>query len=200
MTLLLNGTKTPVRRGWETWGDLVEGLDVDLGTTQQILMSVRLDGVEEPAFRAADLCERSLASFSRVEVDTGEPSLLARQSLADAAMAMTDLAHAAKLVADGFRTTDVAPAVQGLELVTQSLLTVFQLIAAASVPLQDDLGALDQQGFSVAGLSAELDGRTKELIEAQQSQDWVQLADILEFDLEPLLTRWRDVLMRVATV
>jgi hypothetical protein len=178
---------------------LVEGFDVDLCTTHQILTSVRLDGVDEPAFRAEDVCARSLASFSRIEVDTGEPSLLARQSLADAAMALSELAQAAKLVADGFRRADVSPAVQGLQLVTQNLLTVFQVIAAASVPLTDDFGALGQQGLSIADLSAELDGHTKELIEAQQSGDWVQLADILEYDLEPLLTRWRDVLMRVAT-
>ena len=114
-------------------------------------------------------------------------------------MALSELADASQILADALRLTDVSPAIRDLELLTQSLLTVFQVVAATSGPLETEFRALEQQGLSLNQLTKTLDDQARELIEAQQSGDWLRLSEALEYDVQPALRRWRDALLLVAT-
>ena len=38
----------------------------------------------------------------------------------------------------------------------------------------------------------------RDLVDGQRNQDWLQVADILEYDLDPMLSGWRSVLTQVA--
>ena len=198
MTLVLNGSETPIRRSWETWGDIVQGMDVDLGPLRQVLTSVRLDGVDQPSYRAEDLWARPVSSFSTIELQTGERSVLARQSLSDAAMALPELADACHAVADALRVVDVSEATRNLALLTQNLSMVFQIVAEASSSLEG-LTAPSGPGLPLSDLTQALDTHVRELIEAQQASDWLRLSETLEYDVEPLLRKWRDLLVLVAT-
>jgi len=133
------------------------------------------------------------------DIATQDTNALARQSLADAAMALTEIAAATRVVADALRSVDVSPGVSDLQALTESLLTVFQVVAAASAFLKHEAGAAEQEQAEIDRLTVDLSSQTTELIEAQQSGDWLRLSEALEFDLEPLLLRWRDALLKVAT-
>jgi hypothetical protein len=37
------------------------------------------------------------------------------------------------------------------------------------------------------------------MVTAQASEDWLTVADVLEYDLEPAIRRWTELLTRVAS-
>ena len=53
-------------------------------------------------------------------------------------------------------------------------------------------------GKSVYQVVHELVGVLDALLSAQASEDWVTVADILEYDLEPAIHRWAAVLTQTA--
>lgn len=197
MTLLTNGIVTPFRDSLRTWGELVEVVDQRLSATQHVVTAVRIGGVDEPAFRDPAVCARPLADIDSIEVETGEPRALARQCLQEAAAAMAGLSQATRDAADGFRYDRVAPARHGLEQVCQGLLAVLQIVAATGLALRRELDVVDASGRSISTLSVDLDRVIRDLTEGQQNEDWLLVADILEYDLDPMLTGWHSVLTHV---
>lgn len=198
MTLLINGVETTLDKSLQTWGDLVVFLDDRLSAAQEVMTVVRLDGVEEPAFRDPSVCAGSLAALSTVEVETGEPRELARRCLGDAASAVSALSLATRATADQFRCGEIDGARQSLEQVSLGLVTVLRIVTAAGLALRRELEVVDTQGRSVHSLSGELDGVVRRLVEAQQQEDWLLVADVLEFDLLPTLAGWQFLLSRVS--
>lgn len=198
MTLLINGVLTTLDNSLQTWGDLVSFLDDRLSAAQEVMTVVRLDGVEEPAFRDPSVCAGPLTGLSVVEVETGEPCELARRCLGDAAAAISALSVATKATADQFRCGEIDGARQSLEQVTLGLVTVLRIVTAAGLALRRELDVVDTKGRSVRSLSGELDTVVRRLVDAQQQADWLLVADVLEFDLLPTLGGWQFLLARIS--
>jgi hypothetical protein len=198
VTLLINRAVTRVKKGLNTWGDLIAFVDANLAPTGHVVTDVRLNGVDEPAFRDPGLGARPLACFTDIAIETGPPAVLARRCLVDAADALTDLRQATRDAADGFRSDAVDEARRGLEEVSQGLLVVVRIVAAAGLALRSEIEATDSTGRSISSLSVELDSVIRDLVEGQQNEDWLQVADILEHDLDPMLKGWHSVLTHVA--
>jgi hypothetical protein len=198
VTVSVNGAEAPVENGLHTWGDLVLSLDARLTPNRLVVTSVRLDGVEEPAFRDPALCASRLSAYRRIDIETGEPEMLARRSLGDAAEALSELGRVARDAADRFRIGDIGPAQQDLEQVSQGLLMVLRIVAAASLALRREIESPDQRGLSVAALTSQLDGFIRGLLDAQCADDWLRIADILDDELTPVMVRWQQALARLA--
>jgi hypothetical protein len=198
MAILINGRVDNTRNLLETWGDLLSSVDADLEAAGDIVTAVRLDGVDEPAFRDPALCLRPVSSFAAIEVETGSPALLARACLGDAALALADLSQAARDAATGFRCADIADARGTLEQLSIGLLAVLQIVSAASLALRREMEAATADGRSISSLSADLDRIIQELIAGQNEGDWLQVADILEYDLNPTLDSWQTALSEAA--
>ena len=198
MTVSVNGANAPIENGLQTWGDLVDSLDARLARSQHVVTMVRLDGVEEPAFRDPDLCTCRLAGFGRIDIETGEPQVLARRSLGEAAAALAELGSATRSAASRFRLGDIAAAERGLEQVSQSLLMVLRIVAAASLALRRELESPDRHGLSIGTLTAELGGLLGTLVDAQRDDDWLAIAEVLDDELVPVMSRWQQALEAIA--
>lgn len=198
MTLLINGVETVLDNSLQTWGDLVAFLDDRLSAERHVMTAVRLDGVDEPAFRDPAVCAGALTALSVVEVETGEPGDLARRCLGDAAAAVSALGVATRATADQFRCWEVDSARGSLEQVSLGLVTVLRIVAAAGLALRRELEVVDTQGRSVHSLSADLDAVVRRLLDAQQQEDWLLVADVLEFELLPALAGWQFLLSRIS--
>ena len=198
MSVSVNGADAPIENGLQTWGDLVASLDARLSRSRHIVTMVRLDGVEEPAFRDPDLCASHLSLFRRIEIETGEPQMLARRSLGEAAAALAEIGSATQSAASQFRLGDIEAAEKGLEQVSQSLLMVLRIVAAAGLALRRELESPDRHGMSVGTLTNQLGGLLGTLIDAQRDDDWLRVAVLLEDELVPVMSRWQRALAAIA--
>lgn len=196
MTLDINGRTVTLGNHARTLGDLIECVDERLADTGDVMTAVRLDGVDEVAFRDPIVCGQALSAFSTIQVETASPQVLARQCLEDAALALASLSQATRAAADGFRGADVGQARTTLEQISQGLMAVLHIVSAAGPALPGAFDGPDSR--FVDSLSTELDRIVGDLVAAQQNEDWIQVADVLEYDLGPALNGWRNVLTDVA--
>lgn len=198
MTVEINGRETIVGNHMKTVGDLVTFVDGALAAHGEVVTVLRLDEVDETAFRDPDVCSQDLSAFRTVRVESGSPQALARRCLGDAAQALGSLSRASHEAADLFRGYDVTPARAMLEQVSQGLMAVLRIVSAASLALRRELDGVGADGKSIASLSADLDRILQDLVASQHNEDWLQIADILQYDLSPVLDGWECALTEVA--
>ena len=199
---LLDRTAEPVDAQLQTWGELLQTLDIGLESTHRVVTAVRFEGVDQPSYRADEIRGRALAGLARVEVESEEAVDLLNDTIMTARDSVAVLAAGAIQVADTFRGlnineahtcfSELAEGVRQLTLLTAALAT------AAIVDLSSlwcgPPGAFSSHGPETA--SQIIDGvgvGLQRLLVWQSAHDWVGAADCLEFDLAPALDRWSTV-------
>ena len=188
----VNGVEYEARTGLETWGQLLEILEHGDGPRRVVVTEVRFDGVDEPSFREAPVRARTLASGPDIAVDTCEAGELVASTIAVARQGLEPLAEAARQIADRFRILDVAGASHGLAEFALTLKTLGSITAT----LRDQAVAWGATGPQAQGTDflADLGRGLEALIEARSRQDWILVADLLEYEMPGLLVRWDGML------
>ncbi len=187
--VLVNNEATAVENGPKTLGELIDWADRASADRGQLVTAIRLDGVDEPSFRDNALAATSLDGVATIEVDAVAPAALVAESVAEARAGLAGLRQHTLEVGRRFRGTRVANANQGLADLTQGLGTLVSLLEALGGALGLSLETLSVNGRSIVGLIDDLAQPLVAIAEAQTQQDWVTVADLLEFDLEPALGR-----------
>lgn len=198
--VLINNEPRDVDGTLETWGDLLAWLDEGCAREGRLVTAARLDGVDEPSFREPDHSNRALKGVAVVEVDTQTPASLVLDSLGEAIDGLGSLRSFAVVTATRFRGTDIGAANRGLADLSEGLRTFVSLVAALSGALGINVEALEWQGRPVSGLLEDIGQPLVELAEAQGAEDWVTVADVLEFDLEPALAQTEPFFVALASL
>ena len=176
-----------------TWGEVLALVDGTMGGDDRLVMAVRFDGVDQPEFRSPDLLARPLHDTHMVEVETATPAALARLAIAEAAGGLACLADAAATVAASFRKDNPETALEGLRRLVTSLDTALRLLAAVGLVLRVDLDRFAAGGRPLTELAARMTDLVQQLADAQARSDWIEMADLLEYDLRAALDAWCGV-------
>jgi hypothetical protein len=178
-----------------TWGELLETLDAGAADAGQLLSAARLDGVDEPSFRDPSLMNRQLAGIGRIEVETAAPTDFLRSCLLHTIEPLERVAEQTQRLAGVYRSGQPAPGHEGLMEVAGELQILTRLIDLMAGPLSLDLSAAGSDiRVHLDALGATLDA----LVSAQTVEDWMTVADLLEYELEPAIRRWVAILTGVA--
>jgi hypothetical protein len=182
----------------QTWGELLAALEARADRDGVLLTAARFDGVDEPSFRDADVIARPLGSVREVRVETAAPSAFLRQCLLDTIPSLHEGSAQARETGILFRGEDLTSAQQGLAKVGDDLRALAGLMATLSGPLGIDLGSVRAGGVDGTAAVHELETLLGELVAAQQSDDWLTVADLLEYDFEPTMIRFAALLQVLA--
>lgn len=172
--------------GAETCGDVLVGVEPALTARLRIVTAIRINGVDEPAFREPASRARRLTGSDCVDLDTSSTRALAVDALADVVRLLPSLCAGATQLAGQLRTTD-AQAPGALGQLAEGLTLLVTLVQAAET--WADAAAIVKQpwlGNDVAAVAACIDA----LEQAQRDADWVSAADVLAYDLAPALDTW----------
>jgi hypothetical protein len=160
----------------------------------RMVTAARFDGVDEPTFREPALADRSLAGIGRVEVESRPASVVVAESLQQAGQALTAL-HASTLeLADLFRGHQPTAANQYLIELATALRVFVGVVAAASEALNVDMQTLRVGDRQVKDILDALGTSLEAMLPAQTGEDWLTVADILQFDVAATLEDWNIVL------
>jgi hypothetical protein len=198
--LLLNGEAQTLEIARKTWGELLVWADRTAADRGLLVTAVRLDGVDEPSFREPHQAPRSLEAVALVEIDAASPASLVAESLDEALAGLEGLRAHTSDVARRFRGNRLAQANTGLAELTQGLGTLVSLVETVSGAMGIPIDKVVIDGRPAFALIEDLGQPLTELTDAQQHQDWVTVADILEFDLEPAISRVAPLFAALATV
>ncbi len=193
--ILVNDVAQGVENTPRTWGELLQSLDRDLGEQGHLVTAARFDGVDEPSFRESACADREIEGFHTIEVDASTPVALLVRCLADAAVGIERLCDGAITLADQFRGHDIAGANANLAELGENIRALVQLVEALRMPLGINVDRLLWDGRPVPSHLEELAELVQSLIGAQEGHDWLTVADIIEYDLEPALRRWNSILL-----
>jgi hypothetical protein len=97
------------------------------------------------------------------------------------------MSDGAKQVAELFRRADDAEALE----MYQDLLDVIRDFLGMVGALRDELSLSKSAPFEEA--VQELSGLFSEMLEVQENEDWVLLSDLLEYEFQPLVGRWKSI-------
>jgi hypothetical protein len=198
--LLLNGEAHSQEIAHKTWDELLAWADLTAAAQGLLVTAVRLDGVDEPSFRESTLAGQPLDAVDVIEVDAATPASLVAESLDEARTGLEGLRAHATDVARRFRGNRLAQANAGLAELTQGLGTLVTLVEAVTGAMGIRIDHVLLDGRPAFALIEDLGQPLTDLTGAQQQQDWVTVADILEFDLEPALSRVAPLFSALASV
>jgi hypothetical protein len=189
-TLIIDGRECSAEKPLKTVGDFVEAADASFDSSGRIVTALRLDGVDEPAFREPQITGQSASLYSRVEIESGTPADLAVRCLLEAGEALKTLAEAADSVAVLYRLGEIDEANRELAAITDGIGTALAITSAASLGLGVDLGAMETSEGRLGDLTATTSLELQGLISAQLESNWEGTADLLNGGLSPVLRRW----------
>lgn len=189
--LLLDGAERGPAPG--TWGQALDAIDRELAGGGRIVTDVRFDGLDEPAFREPRVLDQALDDVATIEVISGSPESLIARCLAEAAASIEPLSQVALEIGEGFRGLDIEGASAGLAELAEGMSSLIAIAGATTMAARGTSVARSGQDHPIGPLAGELTGFVDALIEAQQSQDWISVADILQYDVAPALRRWAPV-------
>jgi hypothetical protein len=132
-------------------------------------------------------------TVAKLEVETSAGQDLARDFLGAAEDYPPALAQAVSEVAELFRVSDEREASERYINVLETLQLFLTMLEESRRILDLDLTAIVYQDRTVAEALSRLSELIKDLLSAQEVEDWVLLADLLEYDLKPELLQWRDI-------
>lgn len=168
---------------------LLSAVEPILARSERIVTALRINGVDEPAFREPEVLNRTIADDDEIDLDTTPVGLMATTALDDAIRFLPDLVDAARGIAAGLR--GAAPETHRADLagLADNLALLLALVHTA------DLWAR-QAGLAASGWLGEdvvaVERAAAALESAATATDWQRAADALDVDLAAALTGWRD--------
>jgi hypothetical protein len=167
---------------------LLSAIEPVLAQSGRIVTALRINGVEEPAFREPDILARPLLAADDIDLDTTPVAILASGALDDAVRFLPELCDEARGVAAGLRGPEPEQHRRGLAALADNLALLAALVHTADLwARQAGLAANDWLGDDVAAVE-----RVAGSLEtAAGAGDWGRAADALDNDLTAALGAWR---------
>jgi len=190
MKISINGAETqdPSFQG-ETLGDVLNAILES--RKDSYIRRIWLDG-EEVSSSTQDTLKTSAASVGLLALEMAHLKDLLANNLVNAKEYLEKLIPGFQQAADLFRMGSEQEAnkyylqiLDGIDWFSQVVLTI--------VNAQED----EAEGQNLAGRQKKLTDLMAQMLEANQNQDWVLMADLLEYEMIPFYTDWQEVLSKI---
>ncbi len=162
-------------------------------TVTEVLIDGRTYSEESPR----DAVNMPSSGIGRLDIMTIPTADLARVMLDAGPGHLDALSEAAVKIAEMFRISDEAEANGQYLVFLQTLQDFFAFLSQVLEAMAVPLARLEVEGLSAMAMLKELSELLSEMSDRQDEQDWVLLADLLEYELAPLLGNWKSILARV---
>ena len=180
---LIPGVNAPI-----TVDALLSAIEPVLGQSGRIVTALRINGVDEPAFRQPDVLGRSLIQVDEVDLDTTPVGVMASYALDDALRYLPELASQAGGVAAALRSPRASEQRAAIGGLAEHLALLAALVHTADLWARQAglalTGWLEEDVATVERVAASIEAATA-------AEDWVSAADALEYDLTAALGAWQ---------
>jgi hypothetical protein len=186
--------------GIQYFGELMERVSRQALKTGEQVLRVKLNGEDLTGKDRSHLKQMPIAEIQQIEIQTGNPKILARSSLYSVADFLEKLLKELQHTAEYFRLGDSEKSnrsfvrcLDGLQVFMHTLEQCRRLLGI-SFELMYVPSNSESYEITVAENRRKLFEVLDGMIEAQTNQDWILLADLLEYELIPVLEDWRQII------
>jgi hypothetical protein len=189
--LVLNGNPTPISPAFQCWQDLLTELESQKLGADDVIASVHFDGDEVVQFRDAEALTVNLATVDEVRVTAVNRDQVVRETIGQAEAYLKNLETAVLEVAELFRRHNLPQANAGLQELLTGIKLYVGLLRGIDLSLQGSIAPTRELIDQVLDPMA---STLEEQIKAQAQQDWMLVADILEYELAAQLKGFENIL------
>ena len=192
MKLLVNGKEETVSHMGETLGDLLLHIEKEGVPQGNVVRSIKIDG-QESSPDSPEAQKTPLSEIATLEVEISTLSDIINKNIENADAYLIRLIPGIEKSVELFRMGNEQEAnkffiniIDGIDWLSQ----VLDMILTAKAISPDTVF----DGKSIQDRRASLMGLTQQMVDANKNQDWVLLADLLEYEILPYYQEWSNLL------
>ncbi len=144
------------------------------------------------------LAPEEIEKSEKIEIFTGTLDEIASDSVAEALAYLSRIEDATPSLAESFRFSPNPEAFEGLRQLCEGFYWLNILMEKLGASFHVNLQALMVRGVPVPEHHRKFISILRQLIEAQKSGDFVLIADMLEYEILPLVPVWREMLETIS--
>ncbi len=171
-------------------GPLIERLQKERLPEGRFLVQLRVDGRDHPGLSAA-LREQPLSEVGRIDLRFAPLETLIARNLENAKGYLERLLPGIDQAAQLFRTGKEQEANQVFLQIIDGIDWFAEVIDSVVEARKQDPATLRLGDQTYRDRKTRLLELTSQMMEANQNRDWVLLADLLEYELQPFYTDWK---------
>ena len=192
MKLLVNGKEETVSHMGETLGDLLLHIEKEGVPQGNVVRAIKIDG-QESSPDSPEAKKTSLSEIATLEVEISTLSDIIDKNIENADAYLIRLIPGIEKSVELFRMGNEQEAnkffiniIDGIDWLSQ----VLDMILTAKAISPDTVF----DGKSIQDRQASLMDLTQQMVDANKNQDWVLLADLLEYEILPYYQEWSNLL------
>ena len=192
MKLLVNGKEETVSYMGETLGDLLLHIEKEGVPQGNVVRAIKIDG-QESSPDSPEAQKTPLSEIATLEVEISTLSDIINKNIENADAYLIRLIPGIEKSVELFRMGNEQEAnkffiniIDGIDWLSQ----VLDMILTAKAISPDTVF----DGKSIQDRRASLVGLTQQMVDANKNQDWVLLADLLEYEILPYYQEWSNLL------
>jgi len=160
----------------------------------KMVTEVNLNGRCYSEEQPHDAARIPLTSIHTIEIHTVAEMEMARQLLVEGRGHLEIMRRASRKLAELFRIADEGEANEQYAEFVESLRLFLKMLGGINQILDLELPSVPFAGGTVKDKVALLSEVTDQMMGFQEQEDWILLADHLEYHMAPLLEEWKEVL------
>ncbi|MBI5179040.1 MAG: hypothetical protein HZA04_07240 [Nitrospinae bacterium] len=187
-------------QGQNTLGELIEEFVAKRFFKDEFINTLVVNGTVIPDAEMAPVRMKPLSDITTLQMTTETFRNVSVRALDSMSEYLDGLAGMVEQSADKFRMDDEVEANKYFISCVEGLQTFVGIIDKVKTLNGLDFGKMTHEGTSIGEKESALLGVLNSLFEIQMKKDWVSLADILEYELSPLIIEWKAILQTVADI
>ena len=199
MDISLNGSSVDIDiSGYNTLGELMEELRNNHFGNREFISVLAVNGEELDDISQEMVVEKPIGEVTSLVITTDHPVRLSLRTLEKVGPFLDSIVTLVGESADKFRVEDHTVANQHFVQSVEALHTFVEVLNKLKTLNNMDFDQLPYKDGIVADYEKQLADTFTSIHGIQQAQKWVEMADMLEFELIPLLSEWRDICVSIA--
>jgi hypothetical protein len=192
MKLLVNGKEETLSYMGETLGDLLLHIQKEGVAQGNVVRSIKIDG-QESSSDSPEAQRRPISEIATLEVEISTLDDIINKNIENADAYLIRLIPGIEKSVELFRMGSEQEAnkffikiIDGIDWFSQ----VLDIILTAKAMSPDTVF----EGKSIQDRQTSLVSLTQQMVDANKNQDWVLLADLLEYEILPYYQEWSNLL------
>jgi hypothetical protein len=184
-----NEIKVPVEIS--TWGDLLDWVETDYLKAGQCIMHVYLNGNEALNYRDAGMCGEEITNVTPVAIKSGDFDRVVGDTMRELDRELTSSIELSSEIIRLLENRKEEEAYNRLGYLLDSIRIFFTIFS-------EELGWAEAQNAEISRseIPATLEKALTQLVAAQEKHYWVQICDVLEYEIVPILESWQRLVER----
>lgn len=182
----------------ETWSALLKHLLDNFIEKNHGIIRIQLDGNDNPDFFAEKGEVAVGAEIKTLEIFTKNSLEICQSGFAKAAAVTKGISAELIPCADLYRKGEIAEGSKKLMELMEALRSIIDFLTHVGVNFAIDYDAINfNNEHTLAGKIKHFAKTVQELVEAQEKQDYVEIADYLEYQLTEDIQSWTEILEKL---